>query len=43
MRRHDGRKLSPEAQEALRMRVVAAIQRGMKQEEAVRVFRVARV
>jgi transposase len=42
MKRHDGRKLSPEAQEALRMRVVEAIQRGMKQEEAVRVFRVAR-
>jgi len=42
MKRHDGRKLSPEAQEALRMRVVAAIQRGMKQEEAVQVFRVAR-
>jgi transposase len=42
MKRHDGRKLSPEAQEALRIRVVEAILGGMKQEEAARVFKVAR-
>jgi len=42
MRKNDGRKLSPEAQEILRKRVVEAVRRGMKQAEAVRVFGVAR-
>lgn len=42
MRKTDGRRLSPEAQETLRKRVVEAVLGGMKQEEAARVFGVAR-
>jgi transposase len=42
MKKNDCRKLSPEAQETLRRRVVDAIFGGMKQEEASRVFGVAR-
>lgn len=42
MKKHDGRKLSPEAQETLRVRVVEAILDGMKQEEAAEIFKVAR-
>lgn len=42
MKKHDGRKLTPEAQEALRMRVVEAMRDGMKQVEAAKVFAVAR-
>jgi transposase len=42
MSKNDGRKLSPEAQETLRRRVVEAVLGGMKQEEAARVFGVAR-
>jgi transposase len=38
----DARSLSPQAQEALRLRTVQAIQNGMKQTEAVRVFGVSR-
>jgi transposase len=38
----DARSLSPQAQEALRLRAVQAIQDGMKQAEAVRVFGVSR-
>lgn len=42
MKRHDGRKLCPETQEDLRMRVVEAVLGGMKQKEAAIVFKVAR-
>jgi len=42
MKKNDCRKLPPEAQEALRKRVVDAVLGGMKQEEAARVFGVAR-
>jgi transposase len=42
MKKSDCRKLSPEAQEALRKRVVDAVLGGMKQEEAAKVFGVAR-
>src|SRR5215470_16483 len=42
MSQADARSLSPEAQEALRLRVVAAVQGGMSQTEAARVFGVAR-
>jgi transposase len=42
MKQNDGRKLTPEAQETLRRRVVEAVLGGMKQEEAVKVFKVAR-
>lgn len=38
----DGRHLSPKAQEALRIKAVKAIRRGMKQTEAARVFGVRR-
>ena len=38
----DGRSLSPEAQEALRRRVMEAVRGGMSQSEAARVFSVAR-
>jgi len=42
MRNKDARFLSPETQEFIRLRVVQAIVRGMKQVEAVRVFGVSR-
>lgn len=42
MKQNDARSLSPSAQEALRRRVVAALQGGMKQVEAARVFGVSR-
>lgn len=42
MKRRDARKLSPEAQEALRERVVAAVRNGMKKTEAMKVFGVSR-
>jgi len=43
MKTNDGRQLSPEAQEALRKRVVSAIRdEGMQQVEAIRVFGVGR-
>lgn len=38
----DARKLSPEAQEALRRRVVAAVKDGMKKSVAARTFKVSR-
>ncbi|UBF28658.1 helix-turn-helix domain-containing protein [Kovacikia minuta CCNUW1] len=38
----DARHLPPEAQEALRYRVVHAIQKGMSKSEAARVFKVSR-
>ena len=42
MRKPDARSLSPEAQEDLRRRVVAAVREGMSQSEAARVFGVSR-
>ena len=42
MKNKEARFLSPKAQEALRLRTVEAIQNGMKQTEAVRVFGVSR-
>lgn len=42
MDKPDARSLSPEAQEDLRRRVVAAVQQGMSQSEAARVFGVSR-
>ena len=42
MRKNDGRKLPPDAQEALRRRVVEAIEGGMKQREAVAAFGLSR-
>jgi len=42
MIKQDARTLSSQAQETLRMRVVAAIEDGMKQVDAVRVFGVSR-
>lgn len=42
MRNNDARKLSPQAQEALRKRAVDAINDGMSQTEAARVFGVSR-
>ena len=42
MIKHDARSLSPQAQETLRLNVVAAVSGGMKQVEAVRVFGVSR-
>ena len=42
MKQNDLRSLSPSAQEALRRRVVAALNDGMKQIQAVRVFGVSR-
>lgn len=42
MKTQDARRLSPAAQEALRRRVVAAVQVGMKQVEAARTFGVSR-
>lgn len=42
MSTHDARKLSPEAQEDLRRRVVAAVKEGMRPVEAARTFRVTR-
>jgi len=40
--RHDGRKLSPAAQEAIRLRAVSAVRDGMGKSEAARVFGVSR-
>lgn len=42
MREHDTRHLSPDAQEALRRRVVRAVEAGATQAEAARVFGVSR-
>lgn len=42
MREHDTRHLSPDAQEALRRRVVRAVEGGLSQAEAARVFGVSR-
>lgn len=42
MKHQDTRRLSPEAQEAMRMRVVRAIQGGMGKSEAARTFGVSR-
>jgi transposase len=42
MKKQDARSLSPEAQDVIRLRAVQAILGGMKQVEAVRVFRVSR-
>lgn len=42
MRVKDARSLSPEAQEALRLRVVKAVREGMSQAEAGRVFHISR-
>lgn len=42
MRNNDARKLSPEAQEALRKRAVDAVNHGMSQTEAAKVFGVSR-
>ncbi len=42
MKRTDTRSLSPEAQEAIRFRVIRAVNEGMSQAEAARVFGVAR-
>ncbi|MGH2508956.1 MAG: IS630 family transposase [Ktedonobacteraceae bacterium] len=39
---HDARSLPPKAQEALRLRVVRAVRKGMSQTEAARVFGLAR-
>ena len=41
-KKYDARKLSPEAQEALRRRVVAAVRDGMPKTEAAQVFNVSR-
>ena len=43
MKVKDARSLSPEAQEALRLRVVKAVRDGMTQSEAARVFHISRV
>lgn len=42
MREHDARHLSPDAQEALRRRVMRAVEGGLSQAEAARVFGVSR-
>jgi transposase len=42
MKPKDARHLAPQAQEAIRMRVVEAVRGGMSQSEAARVFGVAR-
>lgn len=42
MKRKDARQLAPEAQEAIRMRAVEAVQGGMSQTDAARVFGVTR-
>lgn len=42
MKRLDTRRLSPQAQETLRLRVVRAVQAGLSQAEAARVFGVSR-
>lgn len=42
MKNNDARRLTPSAQEALRRRVIAAIQGGMSKAEASRVFQVSR-
>jgi transposase len=42
MKTRDARKLNPEAQEALRERVVAAVRGGMKKTEALKVFGISR-
>jgi len=41
MRKKDARKISPQAQEALRIRIVDAVTNGMKQKDAARFFQVA--
>ena len=40
--KQDLRKLSPQAQEAVRLRVVEAVRGGMSQSEAARTFEVSR-
>lgn len=42
MRANDTRRLSPEAQEEIRFRVVAAVRKGMGKSEAARTFQVSR-
>jgi transposase len=42
MKRTDGRVLTPDAQEALRMRAIRAVRKGMTQSEAARTFGVSR-
>lgn len=42
MKLKDARHLSPSAQEALRYRVVNAVEKGMSKSEAARVFKVSR-
>jgi len=41
MKENDARKISSEAQEALRIRIVEAVKNGMKQKEAAKFFQVA--